>query len=452
MDNIIVTDRYMNKIDEMFNKASYFAFCLILIDASISGYGHWFMIGPLSLRMIFLIFSFGTSIPTMMINLKRWVKNPMFISFFIFVLYFFFSAYRGWVSENPVNVLINDIRAYAWISLIPIAMGVLNSSQRLFFLMKCLIVSSLIHAFLMICTNLFLCIYPQSIAIIYPFFEKYYLCSISVIKDSFYRFSCGSSLYVIVGIIFLFYFHIFGKKNRWIFSTIGTSLGLISLFFSYTRSYFGGAFLAIFSFLIFVTFNFPNKRRKILLYSIIVILLTLLIIFGLQFLFSEPYFEFALQRTFPKIDLIQDPEILNYLTLSKYSDGIIRANTFSDLISMIKGQILFGSGLGAAITTRDSGKVEYFYLDSIHKYGIVGLIFLLFPVFFMLKIFVAEKNINWVVMVSLICGLTAFLSISFFNPVMNSSLGLCFYSICIGAYYNIHANTNCCFNVSVRDF
>ena len=448
MDNMIVTDRFVNILNKRINKASYIAFCLIIFDASISGYGHWLMIGPLSLRMILLIFSFATAVPMMMRNLKAWLKNPMVISFILFVVYFFFSAYRGWVSGNRVDVLINDIRAYAWIALIPVAMVVLDSSQRLLFLVKGLIVFSLLHAFLMVGTNIFLSLSPQSISIIHPFFERYYLCSISVITDSFYRFSCGSSLYMVVGIIFLVYFQIFGRSDRWVLSTIATCMGLISLFFSYTRSYFGGAFIAIFLFLILLILNFPLERKKILLYIIIVFFLTLLMILGLQIYFEEPYLEFALQRTFPNLELIQDPEILDYLALSNYSDGTIRVNTISDLKSMLEGHMILGNGLGAAVTTRESGKVEYFYLDSVNKYGVIGMFFFLFPVFYMVRLLVSSKNKHWVLLLGLFCGLTAFFTTSFFNPIMNSSLGICFYSICIGVFYNFYANVNNCADVT----
>ena len=105
---------------------------------------------------------------------------------------------------------------------------------------------------------------------------------------------------------------------------------------------------------------------------------------------------------------------------------------------MIKKNPVFGNGLGAAITSRKGGLVEYFYHDILNKTGVLGLLLYFFPIGYMACSFIRKGrrgdtgktllNIVW------LSGLGVFLLVTYFNPYMNSSLGICCYSIAIACF------------------
>jgi O-antigen ligase len=126
-----------------------------------------------------------------------------------------------------------------------------------------------------------------------------------------------------------------------------------------------------------------------------------------------------------------------YIIDTKNSDQI-RENTLQELNEMICRSPVFGNGLGAAVACREGGYVEYFYQDIVNKTGFFGLLLYYFPIGYMV-FSIARKwkssdadrkliDITW------ICGMTVFLAATYFNPYMNSSLGICCLSIAIACF------------------
>lgn len=169
-------------------------------------------------------------------------------------------------------------------------------------------------------------------------------------------------------------------------------------------------------------------------------------VFSFQITAGNNYLTFGLLRTFPSISLYNNQNSsMNiatkkasdfYQDLTKESDAL-RDNTQNELIGMIKQHPFCGNGLGASIPLRPAGLVEYIYHDILNKIGLIGLLLYLFPVIYMISQLIKTfklKEKGWIIKLTWLSGLWAFLVATYFNPYMNSSLGICFYGLCIAAF------------------
>ena len=135
-------------------------------------------------------------------------------------------------------------------------------------------------------------------------------------------------------------------------------------------------------------------------------------------------------------DLSRTNTVAIYLHITDTTDNY-RIDTKSELLEMINLHPLCGNGLGASIRSKETGLVEYFYLDLLNKVGIIGFILYLFPVFYMIFLLInsyKSRDDFWIIRFSWLCGLSSFLVATHFNPYMNNALGICFYGLCIATF------------------
>ena len=105
-------------------------------------------------------------------------------------------------------------------------------------------------------------------------------------------------------------------------------------------------------------------------------------------------------------------------------------------IKAIKKSPFFGHGLGYAVDKKN-GYIEYFYHDLCAKTGFVGLILFLSPLLvLLLELFKKRKTVgeHTLMFQSLMFVSSLFVFIiSYFNPCMNSTVGLSVFSLSIAA-------------------
>ena len=109
----------------------------------------------------------------------------------------------------------------------------------------------------------------------------------------------------------------------------------------------------------------------------------------------------------------------------------------------LNSSVALVSFLGSELLLAATGGLsEYFYLDLLAKTGIVGFLLYLLPVLYTLFIWLKKGTTpTKVIWMGVLWG---FLAVSFFNPYMNSSLGILFYCCSIPVFHlqDAQAQTN----------
>lgn len=429
---------------ETTSRVSFIALCILLIDCAISGGGHWFWIGTLSFRMIFGLIAALCALPSIFIRLRTWIKNPVIISFVLFIFYLAISAYIGISKGNRTDVIGSDLAGFAWLFIIPVAMAVITTRKRIDTVVKCVIIGAVVQALMVIVINLF-SLFNHDYA--QPMFDKFMEMQMGFaepITQNLFRIFTKSSPFMIMGIIGLFYLQTRSERFNWAY-IIMSGLCLNALLITFTRSIYGSAFIAlILTIILFLVFC-KESRKKLVMHIIFVSIATVVFVLAQQFASGENYIKFAVSRAL-SIDVVSEEQIdagevteseLNrqkYIMVTADSDDL-RKDTRQELVAMIKQSPVFGNGLGAAIDCRENGLVEYFYHDLINKMGILGLVIYFFPIGYLLIFsFVKWRELekdHKLQSILFFCGLSAFLFASYYNPYMNAVLGISCYAICI---------------------
>ena len=474
------------KKGEILSWIAYYIYLLLVSDCIISTSGRWLMLGPLSIRMALGLMAIGFAIPKIINKFSALIRNPMVISLSLFIVNLFISAIYGFYRGNRFDVLVSDLKGFAWLSIIPVGMVLFDSKEKILMLMKVFVGSAVIHSLLVITLDLSLVFFDSDIVSITKFFEKTQFGFVDFIAEDLYRFSHGSTLFVVAGCVFMMYFQMYQKKLNLLY-VFSTALCYFTILISYTRSVYAATFIALTLSIFVFFFYFPKKKKSLLLFLVITLVTIIILVQVFQTTLYNNYMIFGLKRTFPNtsFDTIQyliNTTLINRLGLSYLTDqnipasvlnsamdeyfgglsyltdqnipasvlnsamdeyfGIlqtsdsIRNTTKSELLEMIRVNPLWGNGLGASIESRSKGLVEYIYFDLINKVGIIGLLLYLFPVMYMLYSQVRTQNPHMRLIKYLwFCGLSAFLFATYFNPYMNCSLGICFYGLCIATHY-----------------
>ncbi len=437
------------KAAAIMNIVSYFAFCLIIIDCAVSGGGHWLMMGPLSFRMILLLVAFIFAAPYMIKSLNKWVREPMLISFGLFAVYLIVSVFLGIANANRTDVLLSDIKGFAWLTMIPVALAVLNSRERIIFLLKCMAAAAILQALIIIALNIACSLYDNCFSVFYEPLIKFQLGFIDSISERMFRIFFKSGPYLAIGIIIILYLQSQKKKFSWLYS-VSIGLCFTAILLSFTRSLYGAAVVSIVLFFALGLFLARHYWKRILLTIGLACVAAVAIIMAMQVLFGANYFRFAISRTL-SIDIVEqdlqneetpsneDLMQQTYIERTKDSDQNTRETILKELKKMISKSPVIGNGLGASISYRDDGFVEYFYYDILNKMGIVGLLLYYFPIGYMVYFLLKKRKLSDdldLTFCGLVClsGLVVFIFITYFNPYMNSSVGISGYSIAIGCF------------------
>ena len=447
-------NKYQSKALPFLEKTLFVALNVIIIDTVITGYGHWNMIGSYSIKIILWAYCLIVCIPLIILKKKAIVfSNFTIISVFLFGSYLLVQALRGYLNGNDLLILTNDIRAYSWFALAPVSCIVINKYKRIVVLAKVIVFSSIALAVLVLFSFILSNISINGESKLTEFIIEYQISSVSRISKTVIRYSSGSMLYIVPSIIFLYFQNVITAKKIFI-SVILSSLGLVAIFLSYTRSYYLSTMIVLFIAIIIGFRTYSAKTKNVLTIPIFTIVTTLLLLVFFSIIFNENYLLFSVNRIFPALDLfkflpstknavqigstqeIQNILIQDYLKLTISSD-LIRKQTIDEITRLIMINPLFGNGLGSGVMFREAGRVEYFYHDLLQKTGVVGILLFISPIIIMLKkIIINIINKEYSLSMMFYISLFSFLIASYFNPIMNSSIGLCYYSICIGILYN----------------
>lgn len=462
------------KVLKKLEKLCFAMICILMADCCLFGAGRFIEIGSLGFRMVLLAVVLVMAIPSMLMKWKTLLKNRFAQLVLFFLAWLIFSAVWGVVADNSRTHIISDLKGFAYLAFLPVALSVLTTKERLITLMKVMMYSCAALAVVGVVSLVAYVWFPTTLfqAIFNLFAAKdgnsYGVVAYTAISDKILRVFFYSGLYLICGCAFSIYYQVTSRgRFRWHYALI-TGLCLFTLLLTFTRSVYLAVFIAA-AFVLAVFFIKSTKAERKKLFAQIsvgvLLVLVLLVIFGVST--GSNYFRYALSRvavTFaddtqePPSESVVPTESTDELAttepivtepIDKPSEGDsynaatlasdeLRAMTVVEMKENIKKSPIIGNGLGVALKCRDDGYGEYFYLDMISKTGVVGLLLYMAPLIYMLVLLLADRSMEkknkqlagvWV------SSLLGFCTYSYFNPYMNAALGVLYYCCTIGVFH-----------------
>ncbi|MEG1300713.1 MAG: O-antigen ligase family protein [Erysipelotrichaceae bacterium] len=490
ISNFIKKTDYTSFLEKSSNIAFIFV-CLFFFDLALTGDGRFLMIGQLSIRMIILLFLFVTSIPLLISEGKELFKNKFILMLVCFGVITLIDSIVGYSNNNDISILKTDIKGFLYFLTLPSLLVVINSKKRIHILLHVIIISGTIQALFTIISALIYFFNSQLYNVIYDIFSytngfNFYaptLVSASIIR----QFTFSSIYYITCSILCLFYMFENTELKKKIIYVSFLVLYFFASILTYTRSLYLGIGLSVLLFFI-INFRYLLSKKKDVfmcfsIFTISVLLISGIIIKG----FSNDFFSYAIERTvgikfnnsneklgnskdFESVNNSQDllieektetevkaetEEIIEtptaedinkenlekQINLNKSSDDL-RADTVETMLTDIKENLIFGNGLGKAVSNRDNGRTEYFWLDIINKMGLIGFILYLLPFFYAVFTSLISHKKNKRIMLTLIIILTGFFATSYFNPYMGAALGICMYTLGVSVINYLSINNS----------
>ena len=236
------------------------------------------------------------------------------------------------------------------------------------------------------------------------------------------------------------------------------ALLIIAIFIAYSRAQYLGSVLAV---LLTFVMVFVKKRDciKPVLLGTVGSLLAACVVIGVLAvaqrtnLFKVAYYRVAISAPMEDYDSTggsQSGQSTNinggsYIDLTAEIHSLsIREEKMTQLSESISKSWVIGNGLGAAIDF-DNGYVEYTYHDIVNKMGVVGLLLFFAPFGVMTVLFFRRKRTDYTADAVLQCStmlssIAYFLFIAYFNPCMNTTVGLSCYVLSMTVFSALFLN------------
>lgn len=474
-------------------RISYCLLCVFFCGLAFTGGGHYLEIGPLTPRLILFGLIGLTAIPSFFYGKKQ--CQPVFISLCLFLIWVAVCAVRGWNSELSMrSVLITDIKGFMWFALIPVCLAVVNSRKRFSGVLNWVLAGAMIQAILSFVLNIVFTFNPQ--LSVYEKLDAIMFGLISQLSGTLVRLFFDSGPYLVVALAVVVFRQARAERVK-VRYVLMSCMYLNALLLSYTRSLYGAAGVAAVVSVLLAAILHRRNLKPLFSYLAVTVVVFLLFVSAQEIALCGSYFNFAIARTFgtktsvsfterwgrelryslthigsendevtsPGEDAeatasteepisraeeiaaeIRQEEMLreSFMEMSSQSSDDFRQQTKDELHELIARNPIFGNGLGAYAPCRNVppnyGLSEYFYLDTLARIGILGLVLYFMPLiltlFFLLKHLIRRKGEADIVVleaVGVLGGLSGFLVATAFNPWMNAVLGIAWYSLAAGA-------------------
>lgn len=430
--------------------------CILMADCCIFGAGRIFTVGAFGFRMMLVGAICIIALPICIMERRVLIKNKYFLALLVFGIWQIVEAFRGIIGGNRLGLILSDIKGFMYFILMPVMLLTLVNKQRISMLMKVAMYASTV---LSLFSTLLIAVYiklPSVFNEIFEFGLERNFSGFGAITPALPRLFFHSSMYAVCGCAFAVFFYMTETEKNNIKYIVITSLNLVGLLLTFTRSiYLGTGVAAVFLGVMYMWYSNKNGKKRLFNYTSTAIVVFLIMNIGIGFCTRENYLDYAFQRTFG-FSFVQKLEFMvensnettaennsssndrkeYYQELTKESDQY-RKLTLDDLINKIKEAPLFGNGLGTTIEFRPEGYNEYIFLDIWSKSGLVGLVLYITPLVIMCNQGVKKalkKDKDGILQISWMAVLLGFCAFSFFNPYMNASLGIIFYGFCMAVF------------------
>jgi hypothetical protein len=383
-----------------------------------------------------------------------WVIRDRKIKFFQSKLWPYYTAFLffmavalliGYLRHNELKNIFYDWNGYLYFGLLFPIMQCINNKQKIYNILQvlwaaitALIIKTLLLLFIFSQTNYF----GILVLALYKWVRDTGVGEITKQPNGFYRIFMQSQIYLIIiffiglSILTLLNFREIRKKNWWLIFIL-TSLSLLTIFLSYSRSFWLGSLCILFVFFLALIFVFKIKFKKI-----IIIVIILLAVFSMDYGLILGIINLPL----PGNSAISAGSLISERTQDPTQEaaGSSRMELLKPLLNKNIEHAILGSGFGTTVTykTKDpraleqnpSGNYttyafEWGYLDLWLKLGIIGsaayllLIWKIFQAGYK-KITINNNIQDKTIIFGSLLGFLAILVIHFFTPYLNHPLGI----------------------------
>lgn len=429
---------------------TYISLVLYMFDVVLLGTGELTKSFGIQSRMIFFGISVLAAVVLILLDLKKYLNNKYLISVLVFMVIIFIAAIRGFVGKQNTTILLSDFKGFLNFLIVFPMMAVLYKKNRVISFLKMLSLSLGVVSVLGIILAFYLQMPLEMRRGAYDFFDGYNICMITELTGKVTRifFNSGSRLFF-AGFAFSIVFSLIENKRKiiWIFIA---ALDIFGVFISYTRSGYLAFVIGIFAFVVLILLFYRDFFKTLAIRACFVGGIVVVLIGAVSVAEKVNLVDVAINRC-----LFAGAEIEDTNTnVEKPSDNKNDKNDKSELtnkkaeiqnlaireqrktlaLENIKKHPLFGGGLGVSNDIND-GFIEYFYLDILSKIGFIGFIIFIIPFLFSIfdtiilrDIFCKEQRL---LALAAQLGCLFVFVISYFNPCLNSSVGLFMYSLAL---------------------
>lgn len=458
--------------------------CILMADCAAFGAGRTLEVGPLGFRMMLVGLVMLTAVPVMVRDFRKLLRSEILWIYMALAVWLAVQTVRGVLRGNHMGILASDLKGFCYFAVILPAICVINSNERVRALMKAMLYASGVLA---VGALIGTCLYKWNYELFMQLYEadpeeKILILSV-IVNQKVPRLFFRSTNYFLAGCAFSICFSVTDSgKFRWKYPVL-TGLFMFALLMSYTRAVYLAAFIAAVV-LVAVFWIWGNRESRVRLWKH---LMTATLVFavitgGLSVIMGTNYLDHGLRRVVATFGSgeeataaavvpqkqeatvetgnAQAPQVLllsnvtrvtpkpaeghsNAEAMTRDSDKI-REMTTREMKEYIRSEPVLGHGLGKALTCREDGYTEYFFLDVLVKTGIIGLILYLLPVLWMLVRLIKKglSKPDKLILGSWLAVLLGFMGFSYYNPYMNASLGVLFYCCTIGVFTNLKCKRN----------
>lgn len=442
---------------------------LFFADIILFGTGTLTRVGSISSRIILFGVAILISVPMLFQNWKKICTQKYAVCVMVYLVWIGISAVRGYLNNNSFDILKTDVKGYLNYFFLPTMLCVLNTTEKKHALMRYIVIASAIMAIVCVALSYFVFLPNQDK--IYMFVNEMGLCGLTNMNGTAMRvFLHSASRFFVVAFMFTLYACIREERKSWkvMYITV-MAVFIVTIFQSYTRSIYLGAVIAVGITLLAMLWNRDNRLKKAIISIGMSGLIAVVMVGIIGFSQGTNLFSCAFNRvslavqnptstesTAPKVDDTTEATETTAPNTNETTDATaplddttsdpnpaqdseidnlsIRSEKIEALVVSIKSNPVFGNGLGAAVDI-DDGYVEYTYHDVLNKMGIVGLLLWLSPLIleivdvFCMRFRKKETMTNEDVMIKFVAlGIAIyFFVISYFNPCMNTTLGIACY-------------------------
>lgn len=432
---------------------TYISLVLYMFDVVLLGTGELTKSFGIQSRMIFFGISVLAAVVLILLDLKKYLNNKYLISVLVFMVVIFIAAIRGFVGKQNTTILLSDFKGFLNFLIVFPMMAVLYKKNRVISFLKMLSLSLGVVSVLGIILAFYLQMPLEMRRGAYDFFDGYNICMITELTGKVTRifFNSGSRLFF-AGFALSIVFSLIENKRKiiWIFIA---SLDIFGVFISYTRSGYLAFVIGIFAFVVLILLFYRDFFKTLVIRACFVGGIVVVLIGMVSVAEKVNLVDVAINRC-----LFAGAEIEDTNTnVEKPSDNKNDKNNKNDkseltnkkaeiqnlaireqrktlALENIKKHPLFGGGLGVSNDIND-GFIEYFYLDILSKIGFIGFIIFIIPFLFSVfdtiilrDVFCKEQRL---LALAAQLGCLFVFVISYFNPCLNSSVGLFMYSLAL---------------------
>lgn len=276
-------------------RVAYVLFCLCILDCSLTGAGRYFEIGSLSPRIIVGFLALFFLLPKIFCNLGKLLKNPVFITFLVFLAYLAICAVRGYLAGNMREVWISDIKGFMWLFLVPVAVLTVNTPSRLDKILNCVMAGSIGQVILVFVATT-VCAQPHGIRYLYHDFLAMGIGELFTLTSDITRVFLRSCPYMVFACSIALFKQIRNKKIDWL-SMVTMVLCLCACLLSFTRSLFGCIFVVAGLSVVCLLIFYRQHWRRFLACILLVVIGFSVVTFSLEQIFDARFTAFAVCRT-----------------------------------------------------------------------------------------------------------------------------------------------------------